>query len=169
MSSESLENPGPSPLTEGLKRKRGRPKKQPQDDAVGSLPEKKPRGRPKGSKKMSTVTGQMVEPPAGKRPRGRPRKWPQLVTQGASQEGGPQGSGDMDANSASAMQGTGFESPCCGRAQRSCVPPGPADWSCTALSGERHLSQLRVCSIKKNSQNKQWPPPCLSVRPFWGE
>ncbi|XP_042679309.1 high mobility group protein HMGI-C-like [Centrocercus urophasianus] len=105
MSSESLENPGPSPLTEGLKRKRGRPKKQPQDDAVGSLPEKKPRGRPKGSKKMSTVTGQMVEPPAGKRPRGRPRKWPQLVTQGASQEGGPQGSGDMDTNSASATQG----------------------------------------------------------------
>lgn len=104
MSNERLENPGPSPLTEGLKRKRGRPKKQPQEEAVGPLPEKKPRGRPKGSKKVSSVTGQMVEPPAGKRPRGRPRKWPQLVTQGASQESSPQGSGDMDVNSAPATQ-----------------------------------------------------------------
>lgn len=103
MSNERLENPGPSPLTEGLKRKRGRPKKQPQEEAVGPLPEKKPRGRPKGSKK--------VEPPAGKRPRGRPRKWPQLVTQGASQESSPQGSGDMDVNSAPATQGiTGKDS-----------------------------------------------------------
>ncbi|XP_019475493.1 high mobility group protein HMGI-C-like [Meleagris gallopavo] len=110
MSSERSENSGPSPLSEGLKRKRGRPKKQPQEEAVGSLPEKKPRGRPKGSKKVSSVTGQTVEPPAGKRPRGRPRKWPQLVTQGASQEGGPQGSGDMDVNSAPATQGiTGKE------------------------------------------------------------
>lgn len=41
MSNERLENPGPSPLTEGLKRKRGRPKKQPQVSAYRpqSLPE----------------------------------------------------------------------------------------------------------------------------------
>ncbi|XP_021265131.1 high mobility group protein HMGI-C-like isoform X2 [Numida meleagris] len=110
MNDERLENPGPSPLTEGLKRKRGRPKKQLQEEAVGPLPEKKPRGRPKGSKK--------VEPPAGKRPRGRPRKWvsavlgpsplvqPQLVMQErASREGSPRGSGDLDANSAPAAQG----------------------------------------------------------------
>ncbi|XP_021265130.1 high mobility group protein HMGI-C-like isoform X1 [Numida meleagris] len=118
MNDERLENPGPSPLTEGLKRKRGRPKKQLQEEAVGPLPEKKPRGRPKGSKKVSSVTGQMVEPPAGKRPRGRPRKWvsavlgpsplvqPQLVMQErASREGSPRGSGDLDANSAPAAQG----------------------------------------------------------------
>ncbi|XP_030356806.1 uncharacterized protein LOC115614290 isoform X1 [Strigops habroptila] len=75
MSNERPMNPGSSTLTEGLKRKRGRPKKQPQEGAVGPLPVKKPRGRPKGSKKMTTVSGQMVEPSAGKRPRGRPRKW----------------------------------------------------------------------------------------------
>ncbi|XP_032303220.1 high mobility group protein HMGI-C-like isoform X2 [Coturnix japonica] len=97
MSNERPENPDPSPLTESLKRKRGRPKKQTQEEALGPVLEKKPRGRPKGSKK--------VEPPAGKRPRGRPRKWPQLVAQGASQEGNPQGSGDMDVNSAPATQG----------------------------------------------------------------
>lgn len=41
MSNERLENPGPSPLTEGLKRKRGRPRKQPQVSAYRpqSLPE----------------------------------------------------------------------------------------------------------------------------------
>ncbi|XP_032303219.1 high mobility group protein HMGI-C-like isoform X1 [Coturnix japonica] len=105
MSNERPENPDPSPLTESLKRKRGRPKKQTQEEALGPVLEKKPRGRPKGSKKVSSVTGQMVEPPAGKRPRGRPRKWPQLVAQGASQEGNPQGSGDMDVNSAPATQG----------------------------------------------------------------
>ncbi|GAB0194657.1 high mobility group protein HMGI-C-like [Grus japonensis] len=47
-------------------------------ETVGPLPAKKPRGRPKGSKKVTTVSGQMVEPSDGKRPRGRPRKWASL-------------------------------------------------------------------------------------------
>lgn len=106
MSNERPVNPSSSPLTEGLKRKRGRPKKQPREEAGGQLLVKKPRGRPKGSKKASTVIGQMVEPPAGKRPRGRPRKWPQLAIQeGTSEEGSPQGSSDLNLNSAPATQG----------------------------------------------------------------
>ncbi|XP_055564145.1 high mobility group protein HMGI-C-like isoform X3 [Falco biarmicus] len=78
MSNERPVNPDTSTLTEGLKRKRGRPKKQPQEEALGPLPVKKPRGRPKGSKKVTAVSGQMVGPSAGKRPRGRPRKWASL-------------------------------------------------------------------------------------------
>ncbi|XP_065543215.1 uncharacterized protein LOC136018156 isoform X2 [Lathamus discolor] len=78
MSNERPMNPGSSTLAGGLKRKRGRPKKQPQEGAVGPLPVKKPRGRPKGSKKVTTESGQMVEPSTGKRPRGRPRKWASL-------------------------------------------------------------------------------------------
>lgn len=106
MSNERPVNPGSSTLTEGLKRKRGRPKKQPQEAAVGPLLVKKPRGRPKGSKKVTIVSGQMVVPSAGKRPRGRPRKWPQLVIQeGVSQERNPQGSSDLNLNSAPATQG----------------------------------------------------------------
>ncbi|XP_035750663.1 high mobility group protein HMGI-C-like isoform X2 [Egretta garzetta] len=105
MSNERPMNPSSSTLTEGLKRKRGRPKKQPQEETVGPLPVKKPRGRPKGSKKVTTVSGQMGEPSAGKRPRGRPRKWPQLVVQGMSQEGNPQGSSDLNLNTAPATQG----------------------------------------------------------------
>ncbi|XP_021135231.2 uncharacterized protein [Anas platyrhynchos] len=105
MSNERPVNPSSSPLTEGLKRKRGRPKKQPREEAGGQLLVKKPRGRPKGSKKASTVIGQMVEPPAGKRPRGRPRKWPQLaIREGTSEEGSPQGSSDLNLNSAPATQ-----------------------------------------------------------------
>ncbi|XP_063203861.1 high mobility group protein HMGI-C-like isoform X2 [Chroicocephalus ridibundus] len=108
MSNERPVNPSSSTLTEGLKRKRGRPKKQPQEEAVGPLPAKKPRGRPKGSKKVTTVSGQTVEP-SGKRPRGRPRKWPQLVVQeGVPQEGNPQGSSDLNLNSAPATQGEDF-------------------------------------------------------------
>ncbi|KQK83491.1 high mobility group protein HMGI-C-like protein [Amazona aestiva] len=49
-----------------------------EEGALGPLPVKKPRGRPKGSKKVTTVSGRMVEPSAGKRPRGRPRKWESL-------------------------------------------------------------------------------------------
>ncbi|CAM9359481.1 unnamed protein product [Bubo scandiacus] len=106
MSNERPMNPSSSTLSEGLKRKRGRPKKQPQEEAVGPLPVKKPRGRPKGSKKETTVSGQMVEPSAGKRPRGRPRKWPQLAVQeGVSQGEDPQGSSDLNLNSAPATQG----------------------------------------------------------------
>ncbi|XP_026713240.1 high mobility group protein HMGI-C-like [Athene cunicularia] len=106
MSNERPMNPSSSTLSEGLKRKRGRPKKQPQEEAVGPLPVKKPRGRPKGSKKVTTVSGQMVEPSAGKRPRGRPRKWPQLAVQeGVSQGENPQGSSDLNLNSAPATQG----------------------------------------------------------------
>ncbi|XP_025910810.1 high mobility group protein HMGI-C-like isoform X2 [Apteryx rowi] len=103
-------NPASSPLTECLKRKRGRPKKQPQE-AVGPLPMKKPRGRPKGSKKVNAVS-QMVEPSAEKRPRGRPRKWPQLVIQeGVCQEGTPQGSSDSNLTAPPATQGiTGKDS-----------------------------------------------------------
>ncbi|XP_014808985.1 PREDICTED: high mobility group protein HMGI-C-like [Calidris pugnax] len=105
MSNEGPVNPGTSTVPEGLKRKRGRPKKQPQEEAVGPLPAKKPRGRPKGSKKVTAVSGQMVES-SGKRPRGRPRKWPKPVAQeGASQEGNPQGSSDWNLNSAPATQG----------------------------------------------------------------
>ncbi|KAM6121252.1 uncharacterized protein FYW35_005050 [Pterocles gutturalis] len=84
MSNERPVTPGSSMLTEGLKRKRGRPKKQPQE-AVGPLPAKKPRGRPKGSKKVTT--GQMVEPSAGKRPRGRPRKWVSITGKDSSRPG----------------------------------------------------------------------------------
>ncbi|XP_055564142.1 uncharacterized protein LOC114014896 isoform X1 [Falco cherrug] len=106
MSNERPVNPDTSTLTEGLKRKRGRPKKQPQEEALGPLPVKKPRGRPKGSKKVTAVSGQMVGPSAGKRPRGRPRKWPQLVVQeGVSQEGNRQGSSDLNSNLAPATQG----------------------------------------------------------------
>ncbi|PKK19968.1 high mobility group protein HMGI-C-like isoform X2 [Columba livia] len=106
MSNERPVNPGSSTLTKDLKRKRGRPKKQPQEEVVGPLPVKKPRGRPKGSKKVTTVSGQMVETSVGKRPRGRPRKWPQLMVQEeASQEENPQGSSDLNLNSAPATQG----------------------------------------------------------------
>ncbi|XP_061213297.1 uncharacterized protein LOC133214417 isoform X2 [Neopsephotus bourkii] len=90
MSNKGPVNPGSSTLTEGLKRKRGRPKKQPQEGAVGPLPVKKPRGRPKGSKKVTTVS----------------EKVPQPVAKGeASQEGNPQGSSDLNSNSAPATQG----------------------------------------------------------------
>ncbi|XP_071611738.1 high mobility group protein HMGI-C-like isoform X2 [Heliangelus exortis] len=106
MSHERPVNPSSPTLTKDLKRKRGRPKKQPQEEAVGPLPVKKPRGRPRGSKKVITVSQQMVEPSAGKRPRGRPRKWPQLVVQeGAAQEGNPQGSSDLNLNSTPSTQG----------------------------------------------------------------
>ncbi|XP_064580051.1 high mobility group protein HMGI-C-like [Zonotrichia leucophrys gambelii] len=115
MSSEGAENPISSTLTQGLKRKRGRPKKQPQEDGGNTAiipqdaeepqPVKKPRGRPKGSKKMTALTGGTAEPPAGKRRRGRPRKWPQAVVQeGESQEGNPLESNDLNLNSAPATQ-----------------------------------------------------------------
>ncbi|XP_057263698.1 uncharacterized protein LOC130598362 isoform X2 [Pezoporus wallicus] len=90
MSNERPMNPGSSTLTEGLKRKRGRPKKQPQEGAVGPLPVKKPRGRPKGSKKVTTVSGQIPQP---------------VAKGGASREGNPQGSSDLNSNSAPATQG----------------------------------------------------------------
>ncbi|XP_066182974.1 high mobility group protein HMG-I/HMG-Y-like [Sylvia atricapilla] len=108
MSNERPENPISSALTGGLKRKRGRPKKETQEDggntaitpqdAVESQPVKKPRGRPKGSKKVTALTGGTAEPPAGKRPRGRPRKWPQAVVQeeGESQGGNPLESSDLN-------------------------------------------------------------------------
>ncbi|KAL2299725.1 hypothetical protein Nmel_012570 [Mimus melanotis] len=115
MSNEGPENPISSTLTEGLKRKRGRPKKQPQEDggntavipqdAVEPQPVKKPRGRPKGSKKVTGLTGGTTEP-AGKKRRGRPRKWPQAVVQeGESQGGDPLESSDLNLNSAPATQG----------------------------------------------------------------
>ncbi|KAM6475359.1 uncharacterized protein PHA67_007565 isoform 1-T2 [Liasis olivaceus] len=66
--------PGSTILTEQPKRKRGRPRKQLQDP-TGPLPPKKPRGRPKGSKKMSAGCGQMGHTSTKKKPRGRPRKW----------------------------------------------------------------------------------------------
>ncbi|XP_032840023.1 high mobility group protein HMGI-C-like [Tyto alba] len=106
VSNERPVSPGSSTLIEGLKRKRGRPKKQPQEKAVGPLPVKKPRGRPKGSKKVTTVSGEIVEPSAGKRPRGRPRKWPQpAVQEGVSQGGNPQASTDLNLSLAPATQG----------------------------------------------------------------
>ncbi|XP_043374435.1 high mobility group protein HMGI-C-like isoform X2 [Dermochelys coriacea] len=71
---EKQMDPDSSPLPEPPKRKRGRPKKQPQE-LLGPLPLKKPRGRPKGSKKLNASDGQTVESSAEKRPRGRPRKW----------------------------------------------------------------------------------------------
>lgn len=116
MNNEEPENPMSSTLTEGLKRKRGRPKKQPQEDggntaivpqdAVEPQPVKKPRGRPKGSKKVTGLTGGTAEPSAGKKPRGRPRKWPQTVVQeGESQGEDPLESSDLNLNSAPATQG----------------------------------------------------------------
>ncbi|XP_027742303.1 high mobility group protein HMGI-C-like isoform X2 [Empidonax traillii] len=106
MSNERPDNPVSSIPTEGQKKKRGRPRKQPQEDTMERLSETKPRGRPKGSKKRTTVTGETAEPPAEKRPRGRPRKWPQaVVKEGESQEGDPQESGDSNLNSAPTTQG----------------------------------------------------------------
>ncbi|XP_059712243.1 high mobility group protein HMGI-C-like [Haemorhous mexicanus] len=114
MSNKGAENPISSTLTQGVKRKRGRPKKQPQEaggniavipqDAVERQPVKKPRGRPKGSKKVTVLTGGTAEPSAGKRPRGRPRKWPQAVVQGEPQEENPLESSDLNLNSAPATQ-----------------------------------------------------------------
>ncbi|XP_056357621.1 high mobility group protein HMGI-C-like [Oenanthe melanoleuca] len=111
--SNKPENSTSSTLTEGVKKKRGRPKKQPQEDggnipqdAVEPQPAKKPRGRPKGSKKATGLTGGTVEPPAGKKRRGRPRKWPQAVVQGEESEGGnPLESSDWDLNIPPATQG----------------------------------------------------------------
>ncbi|XP_078241612.1 uncharacterized protein LOC144586749 isoform X1 [Pogona vitticeps] len=80
---------GPALPTELPKRKRGRPRKQPQDPA-GPLPPKKPRGRPKGSKKLNTGSGQMVHTMAEKKPRGRPRKW-LIVQEDAYQKAGTEG------------------------------------------------------------------------------
>lgn len=110
MSNEGPENPISTTLTEGLKRKRGRPKKQPQEDGgnTGIVPQpaKKPRGRPKGSKKAAGLTGGMVAPSAGKRGRGRPRKWPQAVVQEEESQGGnPQESSDLNLNSTPPTQG----------------------------------------------------------------
>ncbi|XP_017675320.1 PREDICTED: high mobility group protein HMGI-C-like isoform X2 [Lepidothrix coronata] len=108
MSNERPENPVSSAPTEGQKKKRGRPRKQPQEDTVEQPSETKPkpRGRPKGSKRKATVTEETAEPPAEKRRRGRPRKWPQpVVKEGESQEGDPQGGGDSNLNSATATRG----------------------------------------------------------------
>ncbi|XP_072791014.1 uncharacterized protein [Taeniopygia guttata] len=114
MSNEGPENPISSTLTQGLKRKRGRPKKQPQEDGGNTAaipqdaeepqPVKKPRGRPKGSKKMTVPTGGMAEPSAEKRQRGRPRKWTQAAVQEESQGGNPLESSDLNLNSAPATQ-----------------------------------------------------------------
>ncbi|XP_017587840.1 PREDICTED: high mobility group protein HMG-I/HMG-Y-like isoform X2 [Corvus brachyrhynchos] len=100
MSNKGPENPISATLTEGLKRKRGRPKKQPQEDAgntavipqdaVEPQPAKKPRGRPKGSKKVTALTG------------GKPQA---VVQEGESQGGNPQESSDLNLNSAPATQG----------------------------------------------------------------
>ncbi|XP_039337496.1 high mobility group protein HMGI-C-like isoform X2 [Mauremys reevesii] len=98
-SNEKQIDPDSSPLPEPPKRKRGRPKKQPQE-LLGPLPLKKPRGRPKGSKKRSASGGQTVESSAEKRPRGRPRKWPQLLIQEKeTQEGSLQESSDLNSMS----------------------------------------------------------------------
>ncbi|KAF4803429.1 high mobility group protein HMGI-C-like protein [Turdus rufiventris] len=100
MSNERPENPN-STLSEGLKRKRGRPKKQPQEDggntavipedAVEPQPAKKRRGRPKGSKKATGLTGGT----------------PQAVAQeeGESEGGNSLESSDWNLNSAPAAQG----------------------------------------------------------------
>ncbi|XP_060094802.1 high mobility group protein HMGI-C-like [Heteronotia binoei] len=65
-------------LTEQPKRKRGRPRKLPQESS-GPSPPKKPRGRPKGCKELSVSGRKKILASAEKKPRGRPRKW--LVTQ----------------------------------------------------------------------------------------
>ncbi|XP_039337494.1 high mobility group protein HMGI-C-like isoform X1 [Mauremys reevesii] len=104
-SNEKQIDPDSSPLPEPPKRKRGRPKKQPQE-LLGPLPLKKPRGRPKGSKKRSASGGQTVESSAEKRPRGRPRKWPQLLIQEKeTQEGSLQESSDLNSMSPPATGG----------------------------------------------------------------
>nr|XP_060621773.1 high mobility group protein HMGI-C-like [Anolis sagrei ordinatus] len=91
--------PEPALMTAVPKRKRGRPRKQPQE-IVDPLPPKKPRGRPKGSKKLSAGSGQMVHASVEKRPRGRPRKW--LVQEEEHQEGGD----DPSCNVCPATEGT---------------------------------------------------------------
>ncbi|XP_025060170.1 high mobility group protein HMGI-C-like [Alligator sinensis] len=104
---EKQMDPGSSPPPELPKRKRGRPKKQPQQEPEELVPLKKPRGRPKGSKKLNTTSGQTVDSPLAKRPRGRPRKWPQLVNpEKKPQEESPLGSNDLNSNSSLATEGT---------------------------------------------------------------
>ncbi|XP_042311316.1 high mobility group protein HMGI-C-like [Sceloporus undulatus] len=96
--------PEPALLIEVPKRKRGRPRKQPQDPA-GPLPPKKPRGRPKGSKKQSTGSGQMVHVSVEKRPRGRPRKW-LVVQEEEYQEASVEGGSDPSSDVCPATEGT---------------------------------------------------------------
>ncbi|KAM9409402.1 uncharacterized protein KZ484_001623 [Pholidichthys leucotaenia] len=81
MSNSGTKEPSLQPSTaqsppEPQRRGRGRPRKQ-QQEPVGPPVEKRPRGRPKGSKNKSPRTAlKKLEPVAEKRPRGRPRKWP---------------------------------------------------------------------------------------------
>ncbi|XP_077182057.1 uncharacterized protein LOC143832103 [Paroedura picta] len=92
------------PLTEQPKRKRGRPRKLPQESS-GPLPPKKPRGRPKGSKELSASNRQKVQASAEKKPRGRPRKW--LVLQEEEyQEANAQVSSQPSSSTQSATAGT---------------------------------------------------------------
>ncbi|XP_034960865.2 high mobility group protein HMGI-C-like [Zootoca vivipara] len=101
--------PGSTVPTELPKRKRGRPRKQPQEP-VGPLPPKKPRGRPKGSKKLSTGSGQMVCTSVEKRPRGRPRKW-LVVQEEEFQKASIQGRSNPSSNtSCSATEATATDS-----------------------------------------------------------
>ncbi|XP_062977663.1 high mobility group protein HMGI-C-like [Elgaria multicarinata webbii] len=100
--------------TEMPKRKRGRPRKQPQEPA-GPLPPKKPRGRPKGSKKLSTASGQMLQASAEKRPRGRPRKW-LAVQKEEYQKVGVQRRSDPSSSTCPATEGTSGKG--CRRANR---------------------------------------------------
>ncbi|KAM3848435.1 uncharacterized protein M6D78_005092 [Vipera latastei] len=91
-------------LTEQPKRKRGRPKKQPQDP-TGPLPPKKPRGRPKGSKKRSAGCGLMGHISTAKKPRGRPRKW-LFVPEEEYQKTEVQGESNSGFNTCPTTEGT---------------------------------------------------------------
>ncbi|XP_008103262.1 high mobility group protein HMGI-C [Anolis carolinensis] len=92
--------PEPAIMNDVPKRKRGRPRKQPQETS-DPLPPKKPRGRPRGSKKLSAGNGQMLHASVEKRPRGRPRKW--LVVQ---EEEHREDRGDPSCNVCPANEGT---------------------------------------------------------------
>ncbi|XP_032998457.1 high mobility group protein HMGI-C-like [Lacerta agilis] len=118
--------PGSTVPTEVPKRKRGRPRKQPQEP-VGPLPPKKPRGRPKGSIKLSAGSGQMVHTSVEKRPRGRPRKW--LVGQEEEfQKASIQGRSNPSSNtSCPATEGTSGKG--CHRINRSTEPSRSLDSS----------------------------------------
>ncbi|XP_061477961.1 high mobility group protein HMGI-C-like [Rhineura floridana] len=122
--------PGSTVVSEIPKRKKGRPRKQPQE-LVGPLPPKKPRGRPKGSKKLSAGSGRMVQTSVEKRPRGRPRKW-LAVQEEELQNAGIQGRSNPSSNtSCRAIEGTSGKG--CQRINRSTEHSRSMDTSPTVV------------------------------------
>ncbi|XP_053156608.1 high mobility group protein HMGI-C-like [Hemicordylus capensis] len=124
--------PGSALLTELPKRKRGRPRKQPQEPAEPLTP-KKPRGRPKGSKKLKASSGQTVHTSVEKRPRGRPRKW-LVIQEEDCQKDSIQGSSNASSNSRPATEGTSGKE--CHRISRTSEFRRPLNTSSAAVQQE---------------------------------